>query len=693
MSKFKREIAEEAVKFLANLIFKKNIQKQKGIMKILPGDKVDAEKKAKFALKKLQERGNINVDKLTQSDLEFIAEDIANPFKYAEKTPIKSADVIPFKFKRTFAEELADASKKGDFTRMKGIMQLDPKFKEVIKAFKKSKADEEAYKKMVGPKKLIPDRDVIPYQSPPVQSLNFAEKLKRAGLTEKEYMDYVVKRGYGVDDAIYARDFYGDTTEDIIRRAAEKGTPVAFADGGVAGLLGERTGYIHGGITHSDGRRGFFTGAQAATRGPAGGQAMSPGTSTTGGTRHGGGSGSGSGGSGGTTTIIPKSKPKSKPKRKISLTSGLSPTINFIKKFIDHDRFTDMMKVSKTPNYHQMGGLDYMMRFPGVNPNIAKGLATGYQYVTEGARALTDSNKNFSDAMSKAAEEARLNAIGIDAFSNPDSATYKQYTDPSFLLSPATVQMASGGRIGFSKGKLANLARRNFMKLLGGVGVGIGALKTGAFKLLGKKAAPVAKEVITTPAAAGKPAWFDALVTRVINEGDDVTKKFATKEREIVHLKKIDEDATVTVTRDLDDGTVRVDIDDPFTNVADEQGNAIVSMEVRGGQLEQGVKGKTPAEFQAVETDYGNYLDRGGDDYTTEVVENVVKDTKDLTADLTKVKMYAKGQKKPTIKEMMIQRERAKNLKLAEENPVEYASGRQPDIDYASGGLAHMVGE
>ena len=169
------------VKFLANLIFKKNIQKQKGIMKLLPGDKVDEEKKAEFAIKKLKERANINVNNLSKSDLEFLAEDIVNPFKYAEKTPIKSADVIPFKFKRTFAEELADASKKGDFTRMKGIMQLDPKFKEVIKAFKKSKADEEAYKKMVGPKKLIPDRDVIPYQSPEVQKLNFAEKLKRAG--------------------------------------------------------------------------------------------------------------------------------------------------------------------------------------------------------------------------------------------------------------------------------------------------------------------------------------------------------------------------------------------------------------------------------------------------------------------------------------------------------------------------------
>ena len=256
-----------------------------------------------------------------------------------------------------------------------------------------------------------------------------------------------------------------------------------------------------------------------------------------------------------------------------------------------------------------------------------------------------------------------------------------------------TKQFASGGRVPFAMG------RRAFLKLMGSVGAGIGAAKAGLGSLF-KAGKPVTKaaEVITTPSAPGKPAWFDALVTRVINEGDDVTKKFATKEREIVHLKKIDEDATVRVHRNLDDGTVRVDIDDPTTNVADEQGNAIVSMEVKGGQLEQGVKGKTPAEFEAVETDYGNYMD-GPDDFITEAVENTVSNTKDLTADLTKVKMYAKGQKKPTIKEMMIQRERARDLKLAEENPAEYASGRQPDIDYsdydnyASGGVARLLGE
>ena len=239
MSKFKIEAAEAVVNYLTNLIFKKQIKNQTGIMKtISPGDKVKAEEKAKFAIKKLQENANINVNDLTKSDLDYLAESIVSPLKTAEKTVVKSADIVPFPLKRNFAQELADASKKGDFTRMSGIMQLDPKFKEVMKAFKRSKADEEAYKKMVGPKKLIPDRDIIPYQSPEVQKLSPVEKLKRAGLTEDQYKN-ILKKGYGVDDAIYARDFYGDRTEDIIRRAAEEGTPVAFAYGGIARMLGE----------------------------------------------------------------------------------------------------------------------------------------------------------------------------------------------------------------------------------------------------------------------------------------------------------------------------------------------------------------------------------------------------------------------------------------------------------------------
>ena len=87
-------------------------------------------------------------------------------------------------------------------------------------------------------------------------------------------------------------------------------------------------------------------------------------------------------------------------------------------------------------------------------------------------------------------------------------------------------EAAEGGRIGFSKGKGVDLLRRGFLKTMGAAGAGIAALKTGLLGLGGKQATKeVAKEIITTPAAAGKPAWFDALVTRVVNEGEDVTKK------------------------------------------------------------------------------------------------------------------------------------------------------------------------
>ena len=79
----------------------------------------------------------------------------------------------------------------------------------------------------------------------------------------------------------------------------------------------------------------------------------------------------------------------------------------------------------------------------------------------------------------------------------------------------------------------------------------------------------VATDVVTTAPVPGKPAWFDSLVNKVIREGDDVTKKFATKEREIVHTKKIDENNTVTVTQDLDEGIVRVEYDSPTNTFED----------------------------------------------------------------------------------------------------------------------------
>jgi hypothetical protein len=349
--------------------------------------------------------------------------------------------------------------------------------------------------------------------------------------------------------------------------------------------------------------------------------------------------------------------------------------------------------VDVEPNLSDIGhGSDSLMaRTRLISPNNQATTSTGLNYL------LAEDNDNlrvpFADGNGVADEDAEKAALG---------KRVRQLMDDGFEFGEAVRKAmsegyAEGGRIGFSKGKGVDLLRRGFLKAAGAAGAGIAALKTGLLGFGKQATKEVAKEVITTPAAAGKPEWFDALVTRVINEGDDVTKKFATKDREIVHATKIDDDAMVTVYRDLDEGTVRVDIDDATKNVMGEQGDSVVSLEVRGGQLEEGVKGKTPVEFEAVEADYRNYMD-GPDDFTTETIDNVVSDTKDLTADLTKVKLFAKGQKKPTIKEMMIQRDRAKTLKQAEERPSEYAADRGPDIDtkdydYASGGIARMIGE
>ena len=267
----------------------------------------------------------------------------------------------------------------------------------------------------------------------------------------------------------------------------------------------------------------------------------------------------------------------------------------------------------------------------------------------------------------------------------------------------ATENFAEGGRIGFSKGKGVDLLRRGFLKTMGAAGAGIAALKTGLLSLGGKKATKeIAKEIITTPNAPGKPEWFDALVTRVIREGDDVTKTMATKDREIVYRKKIDDETDVMVTQDLDEGVTRIDIDDPVRNVTGFDDPPTVSLQVTDEILEEGGARIKP-EFKATENDYRNYATDPDGGYETEFIENTVENTKDLTSDLTKVKSFATN-KKETMKEFVESKKRKDNVKYANEKTSSYAADRGPDYDpsdyiddmaddMASGGLAKMLGE
>jgi hypothetical protein len=261
---------------------------------------------------------------------------------------------------------------------------------------------------------------------------------------------------------------------------------------------------------------------------------------------------------------------------------------------------------------------------------------------------------------------------------------------------PREVEAKGGGRIGLAGG----MTRRAFLKLMGGVAAGIGAIKSGIMGV-GKKgvAKKVVKEVIKTPPVAGKPEWFDALINKVILEGDDVTKKLATKDREIVHTKKLNDQESVTVTQDLDDGAIRVEYDSP-----DNLGQEPVMMQFKPGMADETTGGKKPADrFDVVETE-PRYV--GPDNTDIEFIgESGGPNISFIESDVTNLKTFATG-KGPTMKEIVKSKKRKDLTRAVNENDyeaAEYLGGKYGDVPepdfpddysgYASGGLAYMLGE
>ena len=241
---------------------------------------------------------------------------------------------------------------------------------------------------------------------------------------------------------------------------------------------------------------------------------------------------------------------------------------------------------------------------------------------------------------------------------------------------------AEGGRTGFG---LGGMSRRLFLKLMGAGAAGTAAAKSGLFSLLKGGAnksviAPAthaANQIITT---AGMPPWFKPLVNRVIKEGDDVTKKFATKDREIVHRAEIDKNTTVDVIQDLDTGNVRIEYD-----AADNLGYGPIQLDYKAGEIiEQGSKKgtKTKPEFSAVEseprvTNWDGDIEFDG--------ENIVSAVDDLLTDTTKLETYATG-KKPNIKKLLKSEQKKKYV-----NKLHDDVGEQ--LDYIENKTGHIAPE
>ena len=246
---------------------------------------------------------------------------------------------------------------------------------------------------------------------------------------------------------------------------------------------------------------------------------------------------------------------------------------------------------------------------------------------------------------------------------------------------------ADGGRIGLKDG----MNRRTFLKLLGGfaaipiIGKFIKPLKT----VKGVKNVPIIK----TDNVPGKPEWFDALVNKVILEGDDVTKKLATKDREIVHVKKLDDTDEVTVYQDLETDSIRVEYNSP-QNMLEEP----VDLSYKRTPPDEGAP-RGDVDFEVTESGFVGRAD-GPDDFFIDAEEVGGRSIKDLDSDVSALKEYATG-KGPTMKEIVQKKKRKDKVKKLNEGDLDaqsdYVTARQGDAydydDYASGGIARMLGE
>ena len=265
----------------------------------------------------------------------------------------------------------------------------------------------------------------------------------------------------------------------------------------------------------------------------------------------------------------------------------------------------------------------------------------------------------------------------------------KMKEDKDFsILDPE--DMAQGGRAGFDEG---GMTRRTFLKILGGLA---------SIPIVGKILKPVKigktvskVPVIKTAPVEGKPEWFDSLVNKVIVEGDDVTKRFATGERQSIHQKTLDDGSVVRVTEEVDDGVVRVEYESSENVFGDP-----VQMEYKRPLPDEATPDPR-AEFTTAESGPVG-RSSGPEDYDIDVDEVGGTSIRDLDSDVSKLKEYATG-KKPTIKEMMQNKKRKDKARaISEESDAqtEAVVRRQGDFvdddfspDFASGGIAGMLGE
>jgi len=243
-------------------------------------------------------------------------------------------------------------------------------------------------------------------------------------------------------------------------------------------------------------------------------------------------------------------------------------------------------------------------------------------------------------------------------------------------------------RVPFGAGGF-NAARRAFLKMMGAGAAGVGAAKSGLFSLLkGGAKKEVVKELTQVPiksGADGMPLWFKPLVNKVIKEGDDVSKKFATQERQIVHKTNLPDSQTdVIVTQNLDSGDVVVDIGMGKHGFKAGHHGQPVRLEYKAaeviepdiGRTKKGMK--TKEEFWVEEAEF-----TGGHPENVKFEESAFEKFGEHASNFDEVEMFATGKVKKKTGKAKIKAERE-----------HWVDDRAPEADdFASGGVAKLLGE
>ena len=184
---------------------------------------------------------------------------------------------------------------------------------------------------------------------------------------------------------------------------------------------------------------------------------------------------------------------------------------------------------------------------------------------------------------------------------------------------------------------------------------------------------------------------------KIIKEGDDVTKKFATVDREIVHKSTLPDSKTdVLVTQDLNTGDVLVDIGAGKHGFGAGHLGQPVRLEYKASELiEPDLKtgkggGKTKDEFWVEEAEF-----TGGHPENVKFEETTINKFGKHESDFSEVEAFAKGKTKKDARKVSESLEK-QGEDLADHfsnypEPDDFSSGGR--VSLSAGGLAGMLGE